>query len=92
MAGILLMHMKEEDAYDILRFMMYTLGVRKQYKPDMQDLQVNSRSWTVLQTDLHCCLILFLRLYYKSTWFIANLLFLLLLLLLLLLLSSSAAG
>ncbi|RMX40307.1 hypothetical protein pdam_00008698 [Pocillopora damicornis] len=38
-AGILLMHMKEEDAYDILRFMMYTLGVRKQYKPDMQDLQ-----------------------------------------------------
>lgn len=74
-AGILLMHMKEEDAYDILRFMMYTLGVRKQYKPDMQDLQVNSRSWTVLQTDLHCCLILFLRSYYKSTWFIANLLF-----------------
>ena len=92
MAGILLMHMKEEDAYDILRFMMYTLSVRKQYKPDMQDLQVNSRSWTVLQTDLHCCLILFLRSYYKSTWFIANLLFLLLLLLLLLLLSSSAAG
>lgn len=38
-AGILLMHMKEEEAYDILRFMMYTLGVRKQYKPDMQDLQ-----------------------------------------------------
>lgn len=39
-AGILLMHMKEEEAFDTLRFMMYTLHVRKQYRPDMQDLQV----------------------------------------------------
>ncbi|XP_078370513.1 TBC1 domain family member 1-like [Oculina patagonica] len=38
-AGILLMHMKEEEAFDTLRFMMYTLHVRKQYRPDMQDLQ-----------------------------------------------------
>ena len=43
-AGILLMHMKEQDAFDTLRFMMYTLQVRKQYKPDMQDLQVSTLS------------------------------------------------
>ena len=44
-AGILLMHMKEEEAYDTLRFIMYALHVRKQYKPDMQDLQVKALSW-----------------------------------------------
>jgi len=41
-AGILLMHMKEQDAFDTLKFMMYTLHVRKQYRPDMQDLQVRT--------------------------------------------------
>jgi len=41
-AGILLMHMKEQDAFDTLRFMMYRLHVRKQYRPDMQDLRVRT--------------------------------------------------
>ena len=41
-AGILLMHMKEQDAFDTLGFLMYTLQVRKQYRPDMQDLQVRT--------------------------------------------------
>ena len=35
------MHMKEADAFDTLRFILYTLQVRMQYKPDMQKLQVN---------------------------------------------------
>lgn len=39
-AGILLMHMKETEAFDTLRFILYTLQVRRQYKPDMQELQV----------------------------------------------------
>lgn len=41
-AGILMMHMSEQDAFDTLRFMMYSLHVRKQYRPDMQDLQVRT--------------------------------------------------
>ena len=41
-AGILLMHMNEQDAFDTLGFLMYTLQVRKQYRPDMQDLQVRT--------------------------------------------------
>ena len=35
------MHMKEAEAFDTLRFILYTLQVRMQYKPDMQKLQVN---------------------------------------------------
>lgn len=38
-AGILLMHMREAEAFDMLRFILYTLQVRTQYKPDMQKLQ-----------------------------------------------------
>lgn len=41
-AGILLMHMKEKEAFDTLRFILYGLDVRRQYKPDMRELQVNS--------------------------------------------------
>ena len=41
-AGILLMHMKEKEAFDTLRFILYDLNVRRQYKPDMRELQVNS--------------------------------------------------
>lgn len=42
-AGILLMHMREAEAFDMLRFILYTLQVRTQYKPDMQKLQVSSK-------------------------------------------------
>lgn len=39
-AGVLLLHMGEEDAFDMLKFLMYDAGLRKQYRPDMIILQV----------------------------------------------------
>ena len=39
-AGILLLHMSEEQAFDMLKFLMYDLGFRRQYRPDMVSLQV----------------------------------------------------
>lgn len=36
------MHMKEKEAFDTLRFILYAFNVRRQYKPDMRELQVNS--------------------------------------------------
>lgn len=40
MAGVLLLHMSEEQAFEMLKFLMYDLGFRKQYRPDMMSLQV----------------------------------------------------
>lgn len=42
-AGVLLLHMSEEHAFDMLKFFMYDLGIRQQYKPDMVSLQVSAR-------------------------------------------------
>ncbi len=39
-AGLLLLHMSEEQAFDTLKFLMYDLGIRRQYCPDMISLQV----------------------------------------------------
>lgn len=41
MAGVLLLHMGEEQAFDMLKFLMYDLGIRRQYRPDMVSLQVS---------------------------------------------------
>lgn len=41
-AGVLLLHMSEEQAFDMLKFLMYDLGIRQQYKPDMVSLQVST--------------------------------------------------
>uniref|UniRef100_A0A3P8XAM7 TBC1 domain family, member 4 n=1 Tax=Esox lucius TaxID=8010 RepID=A0A3P8XAM7_ESOLU len=38
-AGILLLHMSEDQAFDMLKFLMYDLGFRRQYRPDMTSLQ-----------------------------------------------------
>ncbi|KAJ7418375.1 TBC1D4 isoform 4 [Pitangus sulphuratus] len=38
-AGVLLLHMSEEQAFEMLKFLMYDLGFRKQYRPDMMSLQ-----------------------------------------------------
>lgn len=40
-AGVLLLHMGEEDAFNMLKFLMFDAGLRKQYRPDMIILQVN---------------------------------------------------
>uniref|UniRef100_A0A7N9CJN7 TBC1 domain family member 4 n=1 Tax=Macaca fascicularis TaxID=9541 RepID=A0A7N9CJN7_MACFA len=39
-AGVLLLHMSEEQAFEMLKFLMYDLGFRKQYRPDMMSLQL----------------------------------------------------
>lgn len=41
-AGVLLLHMSEEQAFDMLKFLMYDLGIRQQYRPDMVSLQVST--------------------------------------------------
>lgn len=35
--------MSEEQAFDMLKFLMYDLGIRQQYKPDMVSLQVRAQ-------------------------------------------------
>lgn len=44
MAGVLLLHMSEDQAFDMLKFLMYDLGIRQQFMPDMVSLQVSVRA------------------------------------------------
>uniref|UniRef100_A0A8B9HTB5 TBC1 domain family, member 4 n=1 Tax=Astyanax mexicanus TaxID=7994 RepID=A0A8B9HTB5_ASTMX len=46
-AGILLLHMSEEQAFDTLKFLMYDLGLRRQYRPDMISLQVRALHYII---------------------------------------------
>ncbi|XP_048487965.1 TBC1 domain family member 1 isoform X4 [Plutella xylostella] len=39
-AGVLLLHMEEQEAFILLRHLMFRRGLRKQYLPDMSALQV----------------------------------------------------
>ncbi|XP_047736241.1 uncharacterized protein LOC108675467 [Hyalella azteca] len=39
-AGILLMHVNEETAYELLKHLMYVAGVRRQFRQDLDGLQV----------------------------------------------------
>ncbi|EEC08002.1 RAB GTPase-activating protein, putative, partial [Ixodes scapularis] len=39
-AGVLLLHMTEEEAFEMMKHFLFHLGFRKQYKPDMLALQV----------------------------------------------------
>ncbi|KAK1170073.1 TBC1 domain family member 4-like isoform X2 [Acipenser oxyrinchus oxyrinchus] len=52
-AGVLLLHMSEEQAFQMLKFMMYDLGVRKQYRPDMISLQIQMYQLSRLLHDYH---------------------------------------
>ncbi|XP_061547111.1 TBC1 domain family member 4 isoform X6 [Phycodurus eques] len=52
-AGVLLLHMSEEQAFDTLKFLMYDLGVRRQYKPDMVSLQIQMYQLSRLLHDYH---------------------------------------
>ena len=38
--GMLLMHVEEEEAFSLLRFLMFRVGLRRQFHPDMAGLQV----------------------------------------------------
>ncbi|XP_074649702.1 TBC1 domain family member 1-like isoform X2 [Tubulanus polymorphus] len=52
-AGVLLMHMPEEPAYETMKYMMYNLGLRRQYKPDMTALQIQLYQLSRLLHDMH---------------------------------------
>lgn len=54
-AGVLLLHMSEEQAFEMLKFLMYDLGFRKQYRPDMMSLQVRRpQFFQRLGENLYC--------------------------------------
>ncbi|XP_063743252.1 TBC1 domain family member 4 isoform X2 [Eleginops maclovinus] len=52
-AGVLLLHMSEEQAFDMLKFLMYDLGIRQQFRPDMVSLQVQMYQLSRLLHDYH---------------------------------------
>ncbi|XP_068176988.1 TBC1 domain family member 1 isoform X2 [Antennarius striatus] len=52
-AGVLLLHMGEEDAFNMLKFLMYEMGLRKQYRPDMIILQIQMYQLSRLLHDYH---------------------------------------
>ncbi|XP_062291496.1 TBC1 domain family member 1 isoform X1 [Scomber scombrus] len=52
-AGVLLLHMGEEDAFNMLKFLMYDIGLRKQYRPDMITLQIQMYQLSRLLHDYH---------------------------------------
>ena len=52
-AGVLLMHLEENEAYYMLRFLMLELGLRRQYLPDMAALQTQLYQMARLLRDLH---------------------------------------
>lgn len=52
-AGVLLLHMSEDQAFDMLKFLMYDLGIRQQYRPDMVSLQIQMYQLSRLLHDYH---------------------------------------
>ncbi|KAM6986739.1 TBC1 domain family member 4 isoform 2-T2 [Aplochiton taeniatus] len=52
-AGVLLLHMSEDQAFDMLKFLMYDLGFRRQFKPDMVSLQIQMYQLSRLLHDYH---------------------------------------
>ncbi|XP_062904527.1 TBC1 domain family member 4 isoform X3 [Mobula hypostoma] len=52
-AGVLLLHTSEEQAFEMLKFLMYDLGFRKQYRPDMMSLQIQMYQLSRLLHDYH---------------------------------------
>ncbi|XP_062982088.1 TBC1 domain family member 4 isoform X2 [Elgaria multicarinata webbii] len=52
-AGVMLLHMSEEQAFEMLKFLMYDLGFRKQYRPDMISLQIQMYQLSRLLRDYH---------------------------------------
>lgn len=52
-AGVLLMHLEEKEAYYMLRYLMLELGLRRQYLPNMAALQVQLYQMARLLRDSH---------------------------------------
>ncbi|KAL2098354.1 hypothetical protein ACEWY4_007561 [Coilia grayii] len=75
-AGVLLLHMSEEEAFNMLKFLMYDMGLRKQYRPDMIMLQIQMYQLSRLLHDYHRELYNHLEKYevgpslYAAPWFL----------------------
>ncbi|XP_039203422.1 TBC1 domain family member 1 isoform X2 [Crotalus tigris] len=51
-AGVLLLHMSEEEAFNMLKFLMFDMGLRKQYRP-MTIVQIQMYQLSRLLHDYH---------------------------------------
>uniref|UniRef100_A0A914ULT1 Rab-GAP TBC domain-containing protein n=1 Tax=Plectus sambesii TaxID=2011161 RepID=A0A914ULT1_9BILA len=74
-AGALLLHMEEEEAFDALVDLMYRMGLRKQYRPDMLALQIQMYQLSRLLHDRHRDLHMHLEdheipMLYAAPWFL----------------------
>ncbi|XP_028830968.1 TBC1 domain family member 1 isoform X3 [Denticeps clupeoides] len=75
-AGVLLLHMSEEEAFNMLKFLMFDMGLRKQYRPDMIILQIQMYQLSRLLHDYHRELYSHLELHeigpslYAAPWFL----------------------
>ncbi|XP_072319245.1 TBC1 domain family member 1 isoform X2 [Eucyclogobius newberryi] len=75
-AGVLLLHLGEEDAFNMLKFLMYGMGLRKQYRPDMIILQIQMYQLSRLLHDYHRDLYIHLEQHeigpslYATPWFL----------------------
>ncbi|XP_071550765.1 TBC1 domain family member 1 [Panulirus ornatus] len=49
--GVLLLHVEEEAAYNLLKHLMYVMGCRRQYRPDLVGLQVQMYQMSRLLHD-----------------------------------------
>ncbi|XP_065059240.1 TBC1 domain family member 1-like isoform X1 [Rhopilema esculentum] len=52
-AGLLLMHMSEKEAFDLFKYVMFNIGIRSQYKPDMNAVQQQLYQLSRLLHDVH---------------------------------------
>ncbi|RWS15269.1 TBC1 domain family member 4-like protein, partial [Dinothrombium tinctorium] len=52
-AGILLLHMNEDEAFEMMKHLLFFQGLRKQYTPDMSALQMQLYKLTRLVYDFH---------------------------------------
>uniref|UniRef100_A0A0L8G3Y0 Rab-GAP TBC domain-containing protein n=1 Tax=Octopus bimaculoides TaxID=37653 RepID=A0A0L8G3Y0_OCTBM len=52
-AGMLLIHMDEESAFHILKYLMFNMGLRNQFRPSMTALQIKLYQLTRLIHDNH---------------------------------------
>ncbi|XP_033118426.1 TBC1 domain family member 1-like isoform X2 [Anneissia japonica] len=52
-AGLLLMHIEEEEAFQMMQYLMFHLSFRRQYKPDMVALQIQMYQLSRLLHDHH---------------------------------------
>jgi hypothetical protein len=68
--------LEEEEAFSVLKFIMFDLGAREHYKPDMHELQVKLYQLTRLIHDQDPDLLLLLNHYdvlpslYAAPWFL----------------------